>query len=331
MRAIVTAQPAALPIALREAGNPQVLHVVAPGVALCEGIGRVAHPVFLRHIAPAEIEISLTGGPDDVTRIGEAAAPLLGRLSSSDGGSFSVQTRILDGFHPEYKRFDVNTALADLAIQAGAALDVKNPTLVLSVTLADTCGWLGLSRAEENLSAWAGGARRFKMEAGQISRAEFKLLEALETFHLLPQDGQSALDLGAAPGGWTRVMRRRGLYVTAVDPAALDPKLSRDKRVTHCRETAQVFFRRPVQGFDWMLNDMKMDSRESALLMVEGARCLNLDGYAVLTLKLPEDATEWASRVDEAQILLRQAYDIIGMRQLFHNRNEVTVCLRRIK
>ena len=52
--------------------------------------------------------------------------------------------------------------------------------------------------------------RRFAREEGQVSRAEFKLLEAIELFGVAVREHGVALDLGASPGGWTRVLRRLG-------------------------------------------------------------------------------------------------------------------------
>lgn len=196
------------------------------------------------------------------------------------------------------------------------------------VLCADT-GWLGVSPVGENYSAWAGGCRRFLREKDQVSRAEFKLLEALETFDVrLPASG-TALDLGAAPGGWTRVLRGRGLSVVAVDPAGLDARVARDPGVTHVRTTAQAYFRAPAPC-DIMVNDMKMDACQSAALMAEGAHCLSAGGVAVLTLKLPERPGEWPGRIRRARAVLSAAYRVEGMRQLFHNRNEATAYLTRL-
>jgi 23S rRNA (uridine2552-2'-O)-methyltransferase len=50
-------------------------------------------------------------------------------------------------------------------------------------------------------------ARRAQQE-GQISRAHFKLLQLDQRFHLL-RPGMRVLELGAAPGGWTRVLEDR--------------------------------------------------------------------------------------------------------------------------
>lgn len=325
---VLTAQPAAMALALAEAGHARVRRQLAPGVALCADVQRPTRPIFLRHMCPAAVEVPLAGTAADLGALSEAFGQMLPGLSPA-AGSFSVQTRIIEGYRPDYGPFDVNTPLAAAAQQAGFTLDVRHPAQVVSVTLAEGMGWLGVSSAQDNLSDWAGGARRFKQEVGQISRAEFKLLEALEVFGLRPADGERALDLGAAPGGWTRVLRRRGLYVTAVDPAALDARLTRDKRVTHARMTTQAYLRGQTGVFDWIVNDMRMDSAESATLMVEASDRLRADGGAILTLKLPEDVAEWMPRMEAAENVLGEAYAVEAVRQLFHNRNEVTAYLRK--
>ena len=134
--------------------------------------------------------------------------------------------------------------------------------------------WLGCQRRSQNLSDWAGGARRFAREEGQVSRSEFKLLEAFEVFDIkLPPRGV-ALDLGASPGGWTRVLRQHGQYVTAVDPGALDERVASDPGVRHKRMTAEAYLHDEPDQFDVIVNDMRMDGRDSARLMVTYARLL---------------------------------------------------------
>ena len=239
---------------------------------------------------------------------------------------FSVQTRTLGGGWP-YGPYDVNTRLATVLARSGARLDVREPVEVMSVVLTPDRGFLGLSRAEDNLSDWAGGARRFRREPEQISRAEFKLLEAMEVFQLDPSKARTALDLGAAPGGWTRVLRQLDIEVTAVDPADLAPVLRADPGVRHVRLLAQDYLPQVDGAFDLILNDMRMDSRDSARLMAMAAESLHPRGWALMTLKLPKRGTK--PTMDAALALLRDSYEIAGVRQLFHNRSEVTVALRR--
>jgi 23S rRNA (cytidine2498-2'-O)-methyltransferase len=210
----------------------------------------------------------------------------------------------------------------------GAPLDVRRPEQVLSVVCLPAHGFLGISAAADNLSDWAGGAHRFKREAGQISRAEFKLLEALEVFELTLPAGGVALDLGAAPGGWTRVLRRHALRVVAVDPADLHPLIESDPAVVHVRQTAGECLPTREQ-FDVILNDMRMDADGSVRLMILAADSLKPAGLAVMTLKLPGQRR--AQVVARSLDLLRQRYRIVGARQLFHNRREITVALKRAR
>jgi 23S rRNA (cytidine2498-2'-O)-methyltransferase len=212
-------------------------------------------------------------------------------------------------------------------MEQGVPLDVRRPEQVFSVVLTPAQGYLGLSRAADNLSDWAGGARRFKREAGQISRAEFKLLEAIELFRLsLPADGV-ALDLGAAPGGWTRILRKHAMRVVAVDPGDLDQRVAADLAVEHVRQTAQRYLRTADEPFDVILNDMRMDAQDSAQIMVAATRNLKDSGWALATLKLPRKGVERIASL--ALEVLRKRYEVIGARQLFHNRSEITVALKQ--
>ncbi|MCB9137739.1 MAG: 50S rRNA methyltransferase [Caldilineaceae bacterium] len=325
---------------LRSAAPPaRTTGTLAPGVLLIDGVDffslaatwHVTPPIFVRHICPVMAAARLYGGEDDL----EIMADLLrGQLLEYVEPSlpFSVQTRIFeDGL---LKPFDVNRALSSLVEKATAApLDVRAPQQILSVVIGNVAemggaaALMGVSPTLYNLSDWAGGMRRFAREKEQISRAEFKLLEALEVFGIeLPPRGV-ALDLGASPGGWTRVLRGREQYVTAIDPGELDPRLMGDPAVRHLRMTAEAYLAGEPERFDLIVNDMRMDARDSARLMVDYAPLLYADGQAIMTLKLP--ARGRRAIIERAFEILRQAYEIQGARQLFHNRSEITVYLTR--
>ena len=335
---ILTADPDFVHLAqaeLRQAQpDAQFLDELAPGVwtvAIPTGFMRLAEqwrqqpPIFVRHICPAQTTTPLSGTARDVTMLERAVKGDFIEVVEPEL-PFSVQTRIFSTV--AYKPFDVNARLSDaIRTISGASLDVRHPVQVLSVVVAAGVAYLGLSPATHNLSDWAGGEHRFAREAGQISRAEFKLLEALAVFEIeLPPRGV-ALDLGAAPGGWTRVLRQREQFVTAVDPADLHPSLQADARVRHKRMTAEAYLAEGPDSFDLIVNDMRLDARDSARLMVAYAPYLYRHGVALMTFKLPEEGREQA--LDHAFNILRQAYEIAGARQLFHNRSEITVYLKR--
>jgi 23S rRNA (cytidine2498-2'-O)-methyltransferase len=284
---------------------------------------RLTPPIFCRHVCPVEVTTPLAQSMVDLATLEAVVEGFAGAFDRAR--PFSVQTRML-GEGWSFGPYDVNTVLAAQLEKSGAPLDVRAPVDVLSVVLTPERGHLGVSRTADNLSDWAGGARRFRRDPQQISRAEFKLLEALEVFGLAPSGGEHVLDLGAAPGGWTRVMRQQGARVVAVDPAEMAPALRRDPGVEHVRATAEDYLPSARVDFDVILNDIRMDARDSARIMETAREHLRPSGWGVMTLKLPRDNTK--STMDAALKVLRRSYRIIGVRQLFHNRSEVSVALR---
>lgn len=336
---LFTSQPLAADLALHELQNAlpgtRMERWITPGVGLAQASGDwrtlagtlLQHPpIFIRHLCPATFHIPLELAPDDLEILVYHTRQLLLELDTTR--TYSVQTRMLEEGFPgkgqwPYTRFDVNNRLAAILGEWGAPLNVQHPEQILSVTLTPTEAFLGLSLARENLSDWAGGERRFKREPGQISRAEFKLLEALETFDLQLPDTGVALDMGAAPGGWTRLLAAHGLRVIAVDPAELDPRVA-SPNVTHIRTTVENYL--PTrETFDVILNDMRMDARDSARVMLMAAKYLKPKGFGIMTLKLPEKGMGEVART--ALKILGSGYSLLGARQLFHNRDEVTVAV----
>ncbi len=309
-----------------EALSPGVwsIHTTADFFTLAQ-LWREHPPIFIRHICPVQMTLPLTGTNKDIAALQRAIKSEFLDLFDSDL-PFSVQTRIFA--NASYKPFDINSTLSDMVTKiTRAPLNVRRPEQILSVVVGQAAAYLGLSLAGHNLSNWAGGVHRFARLPGQISRAEFKLLEALAVFDIKLLPRSVALDLGAAPGGWTRVLRQHEQYVTAVDPADLHPSLAADSHVRHKRMTAEAYLAEGPDRFDLIVNDMRQDARDSARLMVGYSRFLYAQGIGLMTFKLPESGRPQV--LDHAFNILRQAYQIAGARQLFHNRSEITVYLSR--
>src|SRR5947209_3776190 len=213
---------------------------LAPGTWLCSvpdvpAFMRNAareRPIFVRHLAPVQKMLSLTNTEQDLGALALALAELPAFALLERGQRFAVQTRMTQGEEGHEKRAysggKINQALAEAIVEeTGAVESIRKPQIVVSLLCAIDTAYLGISPAQENLSDWPGGMRHFAQTPEQISRAEFKLLEALEVFGVeLPSSGW-ALDLGAAPGGWTRLLLEAGMHIVAVDPAKLDPRLAR--------------------------------------------------------------------------------------------------------
>jgi 23S rRNA (cytidine2498-2'-O)-methyltransferase len=325
------------------------ISTLAPGIALCR-VPDAAHfmrqsaqmrPIFTRHLAPVQAISQLSGNESDLPRLAVALAGLPTFPMLERGQRFAVQTRIAQSESGEntrpYSSGKVNQLLAAaIAEETGAVEEIKKPRIVVSLLCTQQQAYLGISPVGDNLSAWPGGMRHFAHTPEQISRAEFKLLEALEVFEVtLPEQGH-ALDLGAAPGGWSRLLLCAGLQVVAVDPASLDPRVLHQQNLLHLRSHTERYLeagtsgRRPL-SFDVITSDMRMDARETARLLVQLRTRLRPDGFILSTLKLPHATVQVdpLRNLREALHLLGRAFAIVQARQLFHNRQEVTVIAAR--
>jgi 23S rRNA (cytidine2498-2'-O)-methyltransferase len=178
-------------------------------------------------------------------------------------------------------------------------------------------------------SPWSLGIPRLRMHPDAPSRSALKLEEALlvlldddERARLL-RDNMQAADLGAAPGGWSWVLMRHGMKVTAVDNGPLRQALLDSGRVDHLR--VDGFSWQPRQALDWMVCDMVEQPRRVAERMATWLR----EGWcrhAIFNLKLP-----MKKRWDETRLCLdlfaaqAQRPLLIRARQLYHDREEITV------
>ena len=349
---IVTAHPEFLDAALDELRqiNKHLLldEVLSPGIALCsvpnapQLMHRAAEqrPIFVRHLAPVQTIVDLTNTEKDIAELALTIAELPTFSLLERGQRFAVQTRFVhassstDTPNRPYSSGRLNQLLAEaIAEETGAVESIKKPQITVSLLCTAEKAYAGISLAHDNLSPWPGGMRHFAQTPDQISRAEFKLLEALEVFGLsLPAHGR-ALDLGAAPGGWTRLLLEAGLRVGAVDPAKLDPRLLKSplsQRLEHYRGYAEVYLEDAIKKhkqFDVIANDMRMDAREASRLLVQAGKCLRPDGFIISTLKLPHATPniDPLKNLKEALHLLSRHFNIVQAHQLFHNRQEVTI------
>lgn len=205
--------------------------------------------------------------------------------------------------------------------------DDRSPEIVFSLYLHSSEQvrmFLGVSKADHNVSPWNRGVCRIPRSTASVSRAESKLQEALELLGPQAQASGNALDLGAAPGGWSRVLAELGFRVTAVDPAALDERVAGLPQVEHYATTAGDFLSKTEALYDLVVSDMKMDPVMVAELMTRGVERLKPSGFIVATLKLPRKGSPLA-KIERAMAEIRRAYTVVQARQLYFNRHEVTV------
>ncbi len=299
--------------------------VARPETGLQEALDaiREAETYVIAHVTPVTVRMQIGAGEAWVQAMQEAAL----RLEAPDPErSFAVDVR-RRGQH-QFNSTDVTMAVADAFIHGGKPpVDLEEPEQVLSVEIFQDLCFMGMNEARDLLSKELKRMRRWAPGERPISRAELKLVEAIEEFDLeLPEAGR-ALDLGAAPGGWTRVLAGRMGEVLAVDPADLDERASGLANVTHLRGRAEELDPDEIGRFDVLTNDMNLSPARSAELMCEMSRLLKPGGLAVMTIKFT--TRRRARHVGEATNILSRCYEDVRIARMPHNAKETTAVMRR--
>lgn len=165
-----------------------------------------------------------------------------------------------------------------------------------------------------------GEARFVEDRSGPPSRAYLKLWEALARLRRWPRPGETCLDLGAAPGGWSFVLASLGARVIAVDKAPLDPTVTALPNVTVRRESAfsldPVRWRQEQGPIDWLCSDVIAYPRR-LLRLVRAWIAADAARRIVCTIKFQGD-TDHAAADDFAALPGSRLW------HLFHNKHELT-------
>ncbi|WP_432698635.1 23S rRNA (cytidine(2498)-2'-O)-methyltransferase RlmM [Marinobacterium sp. YM272] len=186
-----------------------------------------------------------------------------------------------------------------------------------------------------NSSPWPGGILRLKFPASAPSRSTLKLEEAWHWFvprHRWDAElaaGMTGVDLGAAPGGWTWQMVKRGMFVTAIDNGPMNEDLMETGQVEHLMEDAFTY--QPGKPVDWMVCDVVEKPARTTAMVIDWA----LNGWSrnmVFNLKLP--MKQRYAEVRNCLERIRTALEESGVdarlqaKHLYHDREEITCWLR---
>lgn len=291
------------------------LHAGRPGHDLPPAIA--AEPViFARAVAAPSLRVELDGTTADIQRIADRTS----ELELDPACTLAVECRKGDvtvaGPHhaAAYTVRDIEIGVGT-TLAGKYAIDLDSPGQVVSIFLIADEALIGVD------TDFADRLRRTAPTV--ISRAEHKLAEAIDTFGIAVRPGARALDLGAAPGGWSYLLAERGLTVTAVDPGNLAGRVATHPAVVHVRDRAENLAGQGI--YHLIVNDMNLDPADSAAIMCTVAPLLAADGIAVLTIKLPDHRTRG---IRQATDILGPTYEVLAIRHLPHNRQEVTALLR---
>jgi 23S rRNA (cytidine2498-2'-O)-methyltransferase len=192
---------------------------------------------------------------------------------------------------------------------------------------------IGLSPTDNSASD-AMGIIRLKMPGKAPSRSTLKMEEAIHWFlHAdrqtdLIKAGMTVVDLGAAPGGWTWQFVQRECHVTAIDNGPMDDALLKTGMVEHIKTDAFTY--KPDKKVDWLVCDMAERPLHVSRLIARwltDKQCQN----AIFNLKLPMKkrllSTQECIRLIEKSLTQEKIKHSIQAKQLYHDREEITVCI----
>ncbi|MHB1830145.1 MAG: SAM-dependent methyltransferase [Candidatus Micrarchaeaceae archaeon] len=181
-----------------------------------------------------------------------------------------------------------------------------------------------------------------------MSRAEFKIMEAFDAFGLgVPK---VAVDIGAAPGGWSLFLAGKGAAVIAIDGAELDSErirkagvgiktLDMDKEaeviesvrpgtIVHlrCRALEAIGSLRGLQA-DMITNDINAGGIESSMAALEYAEIMGKGATLVMTVKCMRRNV--GKYIGEVEGILESRFRIMRWKVLPHNRQEITLFAKK--
>ncbi len=174
--------------------------------------------------------------------------------------------------------------------------------------------------------AWLNGPKRMADDPGAPSRSYLKVEEAYHVLGREPAAGETVVDLGAAPGGWSYSAAKRGARVLAIDNGPLKGAALGHPQIEHRREDA--FGYRPTSGqpSDWLFCDLVEEPHHVLRQIVTPWLAQRWCRHFIVNLKF--------GRVDPLQLLAElRAPDSplslhatgVRIRHLYHDREEFTV------
>jgi 23S rRNA (cytidine2498-2'-O)-methyltransferase len=118
--------------------------------------------------------------------------------------------------------------------------------------------WLGSHRAVRRGERWPGGVIPVRLPPHAVSRAYAKMEEALQWSGLPLSAEDECVEIGCAPGGASQALLDRGLFVTGIDPADVDPSVLEHPRFRHLKKRGRDVRHQEFTGVRWLAADMNI-------------------------------------------------------------------------
>lgn len=187
--------------------------------------------------------------------------------------------------------------------------------------------WMGFHIAGSPAARWPGGVPLLPHaieEKEVVSRAYYKLFEALLWAGIHVKAGDICAEIGSSPGGACQLLLERNAKVIAIDPAELEPSIAADENLKYIRARGKEVKKRELRNVRWLFVDLNaapkytLDTVEEIVTNQHVTKVMGL----VLTLKIPEgklfdEIPTWIQRVKSF------GFQYARTRQLAFNRREI--------
>lgn len=234
---------------------------------------------------------------------------------------------------------DVSTPLAessDLPRSPSTHLPVNQAcrpgqTVLDCVLVEPNQWWFGWHRATTTPTCWPGGVPILPKPAQVISRAYWKLAEALAWMPLPLAAGDLCVEIGCAPGGAAQLLLEKGLRVIGIDPAEVAPSIFEHPRFEHWKKRAADIRRKQFRKVKWLFADSNVAPQHTLDAVGDIVTYPDVDVQGlVLTLKLPD--WQLAEQIPDyvAQVKSWGLQDV-RTRQLAFNRQEICLAAYRTR
>jgi 23S rRNA (cytidine2498-2'-O)-methyltransferase len=209
-----------------------------------------------------------------------------------------------------------------------------NERVIDVVVAGDEPMLVGLHQHRRDYWTAPGGRPRLPIPADAPSRGYRKLEEALAWSGIELPEGSTAVELGAAPGGASLALARRGVKVNAIDPAAMSPDVLAfvgpgGARVRHVKKPGGgVDLNDVPKDTSLLLMDLSLPPDQALRYFGRLASLAQTAGLAIITLKLGE-----AKNLDDVKtafLRLRElGFGELRATRLPANRSEMCIVARR--
>lgn len=171
-----------------------------------------------------------------------------------------------------------------------------------------------------------GGQRRMADDDAAPSRSYLKVEEAYIVLGREPVAGETVVDLGAAPGGWSYSAAKRGARVIAVDNGPLKGGAFNHPLIEHRLEDAFKFSPPTSVTYDWLFCDLVEEPHHVILNIVAPWLAHGWCRRFIINLKFGHvDPLALLGEISAPDSPFTKHAANLRIRHLYHDREEFTV------